>query len=108
MTSNVYVLGLSKKGVLTLTGAGGIGKSRLAWQVADRVADCFPDGVYAVELASVADHEQVVTAIARAAGLCAQPGVPVADTLVRADQFGHFDAIRLFAERAQSVDPEFK
>ena len=51
--------------VLTLTGAGGTGKTRLALQSAGAVSDAFPDGVYWVPLASVRDPELVLDAAAR-------------------------------------------
>jgi predicted ATPase/transcriptional regulator with XRE-family HTH domain len=54
--------------LLTLTGPGGIGKTRLALEVAGRVADAFPDGVYLVPLAPLTDPAQVPTAIAQALG----------------------------------------
>src|SRR5216684_7368533 len=47
--------------LLTLTGPGGIGKTRLGLQVAAELSDCFADGVFFVPLAPVSDAEQVVT-----------------------------------------------
>src|SRR5947209_2586922 len=54
--------------LLTITGAGGIGKSRLAWQVAVEVQGDFPDGYYPVELAHCTTPEQVQRSIAHALG----------------------------------------
>lgn len=55
--------------LLTLTGMGGVGKTRLALQVAQEVAHDFADGVCFVPLAPVSDAGLVITAIAQAAGL---------------------------------------
>src|SRR5438105_15656286 len=54
--------------LLTITGPGGIGKSRLAWQVAVEVQGDFPDGSYPVELAQCTTPEQVQRSLAQALG----------------------------------------
>ncbi len=59
---------LEEARLLTMTGAAGTGKSRLALALAERVADRFPDGVVFVSLAEVADVELVPGAIALALG----------------------------------------
>jgi predicted ATPase/DNA-binding transcriptional LysR family regulator len=50
--------------LVTLTGAGGSGKTRLAIEVAGRLVDDFPDGVYLVDLSPLRDPELVLSAIA--------------------------------------------
>ncbi len=55
--------------LLTLTGPGGIGKTRLALQVAAELSDQFADGVFLVPLAPVNDPEQVVPAIIQTLGI---------------------------------------
>jgi predicted ATPase len=54
--------------LVTLTGPGGVGKTRLAIHAATKVGDAFPDGVFAVDLAPVTDRDGVCTAIRRAVG----------------------------------------
>lgn len=67
--------------LLTLTGAGGCGKTRLARRLAARTAERFPDGVWWVELARLADGAQVTDLLARSLGL--QPGeVPPLDAVL--------------------------
>jgi predicted ATPase/class 3 adenylate cyclase len=55
--------------LLTLTGPGGVGKTRLALQAAAELLDSFPDGVYFVDLASVREPEQLAPVIAQALGV---------------------------------------
>ena len=70
--------------LVTLTGAGGCGKTRLGLQVAAELLDGSGDGVWLVELAAVTDQDAVAPAIASALGVAGQPGRPVAETLVDA------------------------
>jgi predicted ATPase/DNA-binding CsgD family transcriptional regulator len=67
--------------LVTVTGPGGVGKTRLAGEVARRVADRFADGVWLVELAAVTDPARVPSAVAAALGIRERPRVPVADSL---------------------------
>jgi predicted ATPase len=55
--------------LLTFTGLGGVGKTRLALEVARSAAEDFPDGVAFVALASLTDPALVVPTIARSLGL---------------------------------------
>jgi predicted ATPase/DNA-binding CsgD family transcriptional regulator len=73
---------LSTTRLLTLTGAGGCGKTRLALEVARRLVGDYPDGVWLVELASLTDGELVPGAVAAALGLSAKADVPITDALV--------------------------
>ena len=59
---------LSSAHVITLTGPGGIGKSRLALRAARRLGRHFPDGVWWVELAELEDPDLLPYALARDAG----------------------------------------
>jgi predicted ATPase len=69
--------------LMTVTGPGGSGKTRLAGEVARQVAARFEDGVWLVELAMARDPEQVPAAVAMALGIREQPEVPAAATLAR-------------------------
>ena len=69
--------------LVTLTGAGGAGKTRLAVEIAARIAAEFGDGVWYVDLAPVTHPGIVPVAVARAFGLPDQPGRSTMDTLLR-------------------------
>jgi predicted ATPase/class 3 adenylate cyclase/DNA-binding CsgD family transcriptional regulator len=69
--------------LVTLTGAGGAGKTRLAVQVAAALIGDFGDGVRYVDLAPITDPELVPLTVARALGLPDQPGHSTMDTLTR-------------------------
>ena len=68
--------------LVTLTGPGGAGKTRLALQVAEEVVDRFDDGACFVELSPVSDVGLVVPTIARALGVQDVAGRPLLDILV--------------------------
>ena len=59
--------------LVTLTGPGGVGKTRLALEVADRMLDDFEDGVRLVSLSSVLDSHLVPAAMAKSLGLIEAP-----------------------------------
>jgi predicted ATPase len=70
--------------LVTLTGVGGVGKTRLAVEVAARLADEFPDGVWLFDLAAVADPAVVPDAVAAVLGIIQQPGKSVANSVAAA------------------------
>jgi predicted ATPase/class 3 adenylate cyclase/DNA-binding CsgD family transcriptional regulator len=74
---------LAESRLVTLTGAGGSGKTRLALQVADQLATDYSDGVWYVDLAPITDPGLVPVTAARALGLPDQPGRSTMDTLLR-------------------------
>ncbi len=70
--------------VLTLCGAGGIGKTRLALRILASADGEFPDGVCYVELADLRQPDLVVSRVATAVGVTEEPGRPLLDTLTDA------------------------
>jgi predicted ATPase/class 3 adenylate cyclase len=68
-------------GLLTLTGAGGSGKTRLALQAAGELLDDYADGVFLVELAPITDPRLIPSSIADSIGVRAEGRRPVLDTL---------------------------
>ncbi len=70
--------------LMTLTGVGGVGKTRLALEVAARLADEFPDGVWFFDLAAVADPAAVPDAVAAVLGIIQQPGKTVSESVAGA------------------------
>jgi predicted ATPase/class 3 adenylate cyclase len=70
--------------LVTLTGVGGVGKTRLALEVAARLADEFPDGVWVFELAAVTDPAAVPDAVAAVLGITQQPGKSMSESVAAA------------------------
>jgi len=70
--------------LVTLTGVGGVGKTRLAVQVASQLAGEFPDGVWFFELAAVTDPAAVPDAVAAVLGITQQPGNSVSESVAAA------------------------
>jgi predicted ATPase len=73
---------LSEQRLLTLTGSGGSGKTRLALRVVIDLVEDFEDGAWLVELAPLSDPDLVPQAVASVLGIRQQPGVSPADALV--------------------------
>src|SRR5215211_4426370 len=67
--------------LLTLTGSGGCGKTRLALAAADEVVESFEDGVWMAELASLADPSLVPQAVAFTLGVRERPRSSLAEAL---------------------------
>src|SRR5437764_485252 len=74
---------LSSARLVTLTGFGGVGKSRLALRVAADVRRSFADGVWLVELAGLHDRSLVPNAVSRALGISDQSTQDQAEVLTR-------------------------
>ncbi|MEP7047459.1 MAG: LuxR C-terminal-related transcriptional regulator, partial [Ilumatobacteraceae bacterium] len=70
--------------LVTLTGAGGVGKTRLALEVGVDVGAEFPDGVWIIELAGVGDPGAIPAALATVLGITPQGDVPLIETVADA------------------------
>jgi predicted ATPase/class 3 adenylate cyclase len=68
--------------LVTLTGVGGVGKTRLAVEVGAEMLPKFPHGVWLVDLAAVAQDELVLPSVAEVVGVAAQTGEPLETTLL--------------------------
>lgn len=95
--------------LLTLTGPGGIGKTRLAIRVVEHLNHNFQDGIYFIDLTTIQNSEDVLTTIANTLGLVDLASVPMADMLKSVlrvrhmlliiDNFEHvMDAVRDIAD----------
>ena len=67
--------------LLTLTGIGGTGKTRLSEAVAREMLSDFADGVFFIELAAIKNHELIASTVAQALGVKETGGVPIVETL---------------------------
>ena len=67
--------------LVTVTGPGGVGKTRLATEVARQVQDRFPDGAWLVELSAAADAAQVAAEVMSVLGVQQDPGRPPLEVL---------------------------
>ncbi len=110
---------LEQSRLVTLLGVGGVGKTRLALQVADEVAVDFEDGAWFCDLASVSDEDGVAMAVATSLGVVPRGGLPVLDAvleflqakalLVVLDNCEHLiDGIAAFAQEASSRCPRLR
>jgi predicted ATPase/DNA-binding CsgD family transcriptional regulator len=69
--------------LLTLTGPGGTGKTRLSIQVAEQLLDNFTDGVFFVDLAPISDPHMVASAVANTLGIFESSGQPIVEAINR-------------------------
>jgi predicted ATPase/class 3 adenylate cyclase len=104
--------------LVTLTGPGGAGKTRLALEVAAEGLSSFEDGAFFVDLAPIVDHAQVPSVLAQALGLRERPGRELIDTLVDAlaamdvllvlDNFEHLLPAAWVVERLLASAPRLR
>jgi predicted ATPase/DNA-binding SARP family transcriptional activator len=73
---------LAMTSLLTLTGTGGCGKTRLALELARYLVGTYPDGVWLVELAPLAEGDLIAQEVSATLGVREQPGCPLLDTLL--------------------------
>jgi predicted ATPase/class 3 adenylate cyclase len=110
---------LGRSRLLTLTGPGGAGKTRLAVELAGRLVDQYRDGVWLVELAPIRDPEILMAAVAENLGVTRRPTETLTDTvlehlraqslLVILDNCEHLiDAVARFADAALRAAPSIK
>jgi predicted ATPase/class 3 adenylate cyclase len=88
--------------LVTLTGPGGTGKTRLAIECATRLADQFPDGVWFVPLAPIVDPDLVPMAIAQALSAPEHPGRPALERVL--DQIGEQQMLMVLDNFEQVTD----
>jgi predicted ATPase/class 3 adenylate cyclase len=92
--------------IVTLTGAGGSGKTRLALEVAAELLDTTADGVWFADLAPVTDGEQIPAVVAAVLGLPDQCGPDLGEAVV--DALGHQDILILLDNCEHLVDSAAK
>jgi predicted ATPase/class 3 adenylate cyclase len=73
---------LASTRLLTLTGAGGTGKTRLSLQVAADLVESYEEGVWLVELATLSESALVLQAVATVLGIKEEPGKPLTQSLI--------------------------
>ena len=93
---------LARPGLVTLVGPGGVGKTRLALDVAISAASRYRDGVWLADLAAVTDGPHVEAAVAAAVGVREQPERPLVETL--SDALAAKHALVLFDNCEHVVD----
>jgi len=67
--------------LITFTGAGGVGKTRLALRVSEELIELFPGGVWFFDLASLSDSTLLIQSIAADLGISEEPGMPLINSL---------------------------
>ena len=72
---------LERSRLVTLTGSGGAGKTRLGLQLGGELLERFAHGVWLVELAPISDEREIAQAVATALGVAVPPGRPVLEVL---------------------------
>ena len=94
---------LEEHRLVTLTGSGGVGKTRAALQIAANLLDGFGDGVWLIELAPISSGEHVASTVALAVGFTLPASSDPAESLVRALRNKH--ALLVFDNCEHLVEP---
>ena len=94
---------LGTSALLTLTGPGGVGKTRLALEVARQTADACPDGAWLIDLSAIGDGKLVCEAVASTLKIKEQPGIDLTDTLV--SQIGQRQLLLLLDNCEHVLEP---
>ena len=94
------------RGLITLSGPGGTGKTRLAIQAAAEAADSFQDGIWWVPLSSLRDAHLLVTSIAQALAVEEEPGRDLADE--RGDASGWENRRCWILDNAEHLMPQIR
>jgi predicted ATPase/class 3 adenylate cyclase len=107
--------GVAASRLLTLTGPGGTGKTRLGIEAASRMLDSFPDGVFFVDLSAITDSDLVPSAVAEVLSVREQPGGTLLDAtkehlrgrdlLLVMDNFEHVVGAAPIVERLLAAAP---
>jgi predicted ATPase/class 3 adenylate cyclase len=99
---------LRERHLVTITGTGGTGKTRLALQIAAELLEEFADGTFFVPLAGLTDHDLVVPAVTQTLGLSEAAAISVVNALVVLDNFEHLQAAGPQVARLLAEAPSLK
>jgi non-specific serine/threonine protein kinase len=98
---------LARTRLLTLTGSGGVGKTRLALEVGRRLEGKYSDGVWLVRLDALADQDLVPAAVASVLGIREQPGRSLLESLIDAIRSPHLLLVLDSCEQRVQACAEF-
>jgi predicted ATPase len=93
---------LGRRRLVTLTGPGGVGKTRLAIEIGALVGDDFPDGMWMVDLAPVQDPDAVHAAVASTLGVLPQEGMTTLESIL---EWMHKRRLLLILDNCEHVLP---
>jgi predicted ATPase/class 3 adenylate cyclase len=93
---------LGRRRLVTLTGPGGVGKTRLAIEIGALVGDDFPDGIWMVDLAPVLDPDAVHAAVASTLGVLPQGGMTTLEAIL---EWIHKRRLLLILDNCEHVLP---
>jgi predicted ATPase len=100
------ILGDPSRRLVTVVGPGGVGKTRLALAVAERVRETYADGVFFVPLAGLAEPHLVIPTVARALGIAEEAGGDIGEMLRQALASAHCLVVLDNLEQVTDAVPE--